>query len=236
MNGKIILALAFLAIAGCTSTPTFQTGEDAEVSFDGLTRVDDTIMDAVWARTDIDLTSFRKIMFERIGVEFRAIEGGPYSGRGGTTGGSVSSMTRNQTYFRLDEATKELVISEISGAFASVIATSDVYEVVEEPGYDVLLIRVGLLDIVSRVPPERIGRSEIFLDSIGDATIVLEVRDSMSNSIFLRAADRDVAGRSGTMTASNRVTNAAEVRRLGQSWARGVKDGLEKLMTEGVSP
>jgi hypothetical protein len=235
MNGKLVLALAVFAFAGCTSTPSFQTGPDAEISFDGLTRVDNTIMDLVWARTDIDISSFRKVMFEDIGVEFRAIEGGPYSGRGGT--GSMSSMRRSQTEFRLDDETKKFFVKEISGAFASVVTTSDVYEVVDAPDYDVLVIRVALLDVVSRVPPESMGRSEIYLDTIGDATLVLELRDSMSNAIFLRAVDRRAAGsQSGSMTASNRVTNAAEVRRLGQRWARLVKDGLEKLMTEGTSP
>jgi len=36
------------------------------------------------------------------------------------------------------------------------------------------------------------------------------------------------------LTASNRVTNAAEVRRLGRRWAQIVRDGLETLMTDGV--
>ncbi len=235
MNVKLILTVAFFTIAGCTSTPTFQTGEDAEISFDGLTRMDNTVMSAVWAREDIDITSFRKVMFERVGVDFRAIEGGPYSGRGSR--GSVSAQTRSQSEFRLDEATKELVIDEISGAFAGVMTESKVFEVVDEPGYDVLLVRAALLDVVSLVPPESGGRSTVFLDRVGEATIVLELRDSMSNAIFLRAVDRRAAGsQSGSMTPSNRVTNAAEVRRLGQRWARTVRSGLETLMTEGVKP
>jgi len=233
MHRKLIFAVAFLAIAGCSSTPTFQTGDDAEMSFDGLTRMDNTSMGAVWAREDIDITSFRKVMFERVAVEFRAVEGGPYSGRGGTR--STSASTRNRSVFRLDDATKELFIEEISGAFRDVITESEVFEVVDQPGYDVLLIKVALLDIVSRVPPERTGRGEIFLDNIGEATLVLELRDSMSNAIFARTADRRAAGsQSGSVTASNRVTNAAEVRRLGRRWATITRDGLDALMTEGV--
>ena len=71
MNKKILTAswLLAAAIAGCSSTPTFQAGDDAEVSFDGLTRVEGTIMDVVWARTDIDLTSYSKVMLEGLGVE-----------------------------------------------------------------------------------------------------------------------------------------------------------------------
>ncbi len=235
MNRRILLlAGVLLAIGGCTSTPTFQQGEDAEISHDGLTRMDNTIMDTVWAREDIDITSFRKVMFDRVAVEFRAVEGGPYSGRGGA--GSTTASTRNRSEFRLDDATKQLVTDEISGAFAEEIRRSKVFEVVDEPGYDVLLIQVALLDIVSRVPPEPSGRSTVWLDTVGDATLVLEVRDSMSNAIFLRAADRRAAGdRSGSAVQSNRVTNAAEVRRLGRRWATIVRDGLDTLMTDGAS-
>jgi len=234
MNRIAILAALIVAISGCQSTPTFQTGEDAEVTHDGLTRMNNTIMDVVWAREDIDLASFDKVMFERVGVEFRAIKGGPYSGRGST--GSVSSRTRNRSEFRLDEETKALVVEEISGAFRKIVTASEAFEVVDTPGYDVLLIKVALLDVVSRVPPESVGRTEIYLDSIGDATLLLEVRDSMSGAIFLRAVDRRAAESvSGSLSPSNRVTNAAEVRRLGQRWARIVSSGLETLMTDGVS-
>ena len=234
MKRIILLVTALFAIGACQSTPTFQEGPDAEMTHDGLTRVDNTIMDAVWARTDIDLTSFRKIMLQSAGVEFRAVEGGPLSGRAGA--GSTTASARNRNEFRLDEATKQLVIDEISAAFRDEISRSSVFEVVDEPGYDVLLVRGMLLDVVSRVPPEPSGRSTIFLDRVGDATLVLEVRDSMSNAIFLRAADRRAIGdRAGTATPSNRVTNASEVRRAGRRWAIIIRDGLDALMTEGVN-
>jgi hypothetical protein len=52
MNMKLIAvsAIFLLAFAGCSSTPTFQTGEDAEITHDGLTRMEGTVMDVVWAR------------------------------------------------------------------------------------------------------------------------------------------------------------------------------------------
>ena len=73
MHRKIFLAVAIFAIAGCTSTPTFQTGDDAERSFDGLTMMDNTTMGAVWAREDIDITSFRKVMFERVAKRYGVV-------------------------------------------------------------------------------------------------------------------------------------------------------------------
>ena len=95
------------------------------------------------------------------------------------------------------------------------------------------MVRVGLLDVISRVPPDTIGRSSIYLDRVGEATLVMELRDSMSNAILARAIDRRAAERSpGTMMESNRVSNRAEVRRLGRKWASIVRSGLETLMTK----
>jgi hypothetical protein len=123
---------------------------------------------------------------------------------------------------------------EIAGAFREEMARSEVFEIVEEAGPEVLLVRGGLLDVVSRVPPETTGRSRIFIDSIGEATLILEIRSSVSNSIYARAVDRRAAQTGATMTESNRVTNRAEVRRLGRRWGRMLRDGLDTLLTEGL--
>lgn len=227
----LLAVVAALAAAGCTSTPQFQTGEDAEVTHDGLTRVDRTVMDAVWAREDADVSGFTKIMFQGVGVEYRNVSG-PYSGRGGTTG---ARRTGNQSEFQLDADTRALFEEEIRSAFLEEFGRSTVFEVVDEPGPDVLLVRAGLLDVVSRVPPETVGRSRIFIDSVGEATLVLEVRDSVSNTVIARAVDRRAAQSSAGMTESNRVRNRAEIRRLGRRWGGILRDGLEKMIADGLA-
>lgn len=233
MHRKIAALIVFIAAAltGCSSAPTFQTGEDAEVTFDDLTRMEGTVMDAVWARTDIDLTGYRKVMFDGVGVEYREVSG-PYSGRAGTgTGRSIS----NRTEFRLHPDTRAEFEKEITAAFLEEMAASDVFEIVEEAGPDVLLVRGGLLDVVSRVPPEQIGRTRIWLDRVGEVTLILEIRSSISNSIYARAVDRRAAGSQGqTFQASSSVTNRAEVRRLGRRWGKMLRDGLDTLLTEGL--
>lgn len=227
---QISLLLVLATAVGCTGTPTFQQGPDAEVTFDGLTRLDNTVMDAVWARTDIDLRDYDKVMFEGLGIEYREVSG-PYSGRAGA--GTSISHRSNQTEFRLDEETQALFQEEITAAFVEEMGESQVFTVVEEPGHDVLLIRAGLLDVVSRVPPDTVGRSRVFLDSVGEATVVLEIRSSVSNTIYARAVDRRAMEQQGMMIESNRATNRAEVRRLGRRWARILRDGLDQLLTNG---
>lgn len=233
MNNKVFAALSLAAMvtAGCSSTPTFQTGEDAEVSFDGLTRMEGTVMDVVWARTDIDLTAYRKIMLDNIGIEYRDVGNAPFSGRGAT---GTTASGRSATEFRLDADTKAVFEEEIAGAFREELARSEVFEIVEEQGPDVLLIRGGLHDVVSRVPPEAIGRSRVFIDSVGEATLLLEIRSSESQAIYARGVDRRAAGNSAFMQESNRVTNRSEVRRLGRHWGRLLREGLDTLLTEGM--
>ena len=226
------IAILTVAVAACSSTPTMQTGPDAEVTHDGLTRIDRTVMDAVWARNDIDLSGINKVMFVGVGVEYRNVNG-PYSGRAGMT--SSTRATANRSEFQLDAETRALFEEEIAGAFLEELGRSTVFEIVEEPGPDVLLIRAALLDVVSRVPPETVGRSRVFIDRVGEATLVLEVRDSVSNTILARAADRRAAESSMGMTESTRPRNRAEVRRLGRRWGGLLRDGLEKMIADGLS-
>lgn len=221
-----VIPVSILLFSGCASTPEFQSGPDAEVTHDGLTRLDKTVMDAVWARTDIELSGYTKVMLEGVGVEYRPAKG-PYSGRAGT--GTMRRTT--QTEFQLDDKTKALVQEEIAGAFVEELARSEIYEIVDQPGPDVVKVRVGLLDVVSMVPPESVGRVSVYLDRVGEATLVLELRDSESDAILARAVDRRAAERSASnLMESNSVTNRAEVRRLGRSWAGIIRRGLETLM------
>ena len=73
MYGKFLLAVAAaLAVAGCAApVPTVDTSAEAEQTFDGLYPVKGSRADKAWARPDVDLTQYSKIMLESVGVEFR---------------------------------------------------------------------------------------------------------------------------------------------------------------------
>ena len=221
---KLLSKILFLTVmlVGCASDPTIQTGPDAEVTYDGLTRVDNTVMDAAWKLADIDLSGYTKVKLLGAGIEFRHATG--------QTSGSTSSMRRSgQSEFPLDESQQEQLRQTITEAFTAEMSNSERFELVDTLGPDTLLVRGVLLDVVSRVPPDRIGRSRIYLSSVGEATLVLELRDSVTFGILARAVDRRAAGRSGSSIQSNTVTNWAEVRRLANLWARRFRVGLESL-------
>jgi len=126
------------------------------------------------------------------------------------------------------EAQRERLLATVREAFLKELGKSTRFTLVDEPGPDVLMIRGALLDVVSFVPPDTAGRSEVFLSSVGEATLVLEVRDSITHAIFARAADRDAAASmSGTLQRSSRGLNATEVRQMVERWARSLREALE---------
>jgi hypothetical protein len=220
-----MLGLGASMIVGCASTtPTIDTGPDAEPTFDGLYPVVGGRMDAAWARPDFSVEPYSKVMLHGVGVEYRP-GGSKRTTTRGASGGEFFDPTPEQKV-RFEEMMAE--------AFTEEMAKGEHYEIVTEPGPDVLLISGGLLDVVSYIPPDIVGRGDVYLSRVGEATLVLEIRDSVTGAILIRAVDRRAAeDPAGGFTTSNRVSNSSEFRRVARAWARILREGLDRFMAEG---
>jgi hypothetical protein len=221
MHTKLFLAsLAAITMAGCAAPPpTVDTSAEAEMTFDGLFPVKDSRADQAWARPDVDLTQYSKVMLQSIGIEYRP---------GGESGRTLSSRSSGGPY-EVTEEQKDRFEALMRETFLDELGKSEHFTIVTEPGPDVLLVRGGLLDVVSYVPPDPVGvRSDVYLSRVGEATIVIELRDSITEAILARAVDRRAAEQmTGAWQASNRVTNATEVRRMARTWARLLRERLD---------
>jgi len=214
----VMLVGCFLLVTGCaSSTPTVDTSAEAEMTFDGLYPVKGGSADAAWARPGADISKYSKIMLQGVGIEYRP---------GGESGRLYHSRAGDD-HFEITDQQKARFVEVIRAAFLDELGRSERFTIVDEPGPDVLLIRGGLLDVVSYVPPDSVGRSEIFLGRVGEATLVLEIRDSVSEAIIVRAVDRRAAEDAMGMTRSNRVNNASDVRRMARTWARLLRERLD---------
>ncbi len=201
-------------LMSAAAAPRLQTGPDAEVTYDGLHRVDRSLVDMAWVKPDLDLTGYNAILVQPAGIAFRDVAG---SGRG-----------RTSREFPISEADRARFGETLEEAFMAELEQLERYEITTEPGRDVLLLIGAVIDVVSRVPPEPIGRGGIYLTSVGEATLVLELKDSMSGEILARVADRRAA-ESPFVIEANRVTTWAEIRRLTQTWARLLRSRLDEI-------
>jgi hypothetical protein len=191
--------------------PRVQTGPDAEITYDGLHRVDRTVMDAAWVKPDLDLTGYTKLIVASGGVSFRDVR---------------PTNSRRATEFPVQEQNKERLRQILREEFVEELEKLDRYEFVSEPGPDVLVLVGAVIDVVSSVPPDRAGRGGVYLSSVGQATLVIELRDSQTNEVLARAADRRAAESPFAFEASAPMA-WSQVRRLAKSWAGLVRRGLE---------
>ncbi len=207
------------ALIGCeTAPPTIQTGPDAEVSFDGLHKVDHSQADLAWARADFDISGYKKIWPLGAGIEYRQVK---------DRGSTYTARSQGGPYF-IDDKTRARFEGLVGEVFQEELQKVERYELADGPGPDVLMVRGGLLDVISYVPPDPVGRSNVYLSSVGAATLVLELRDSETGTILARSIDRRAAeSPGGTLSYSSTVTNSSDVRRLVRRWATRLREGLD---------
>lgn len=217
---KLVTFAAALILVGCSSEPTIQTGPTAETTFDGLVRVDNARFAAAWIDPDIDVKQYNKIIPGGAEFEFRAAQ-------------KVSASTArhsNQREFWISDANKQRLTEMVSEVFTEELQRSKHFTLTDEPGPDTLIVNGALHDIVSKVPPQDVGRSEVWLRSIGEATLIIELRDSLSNEVVYRAVERRAIENAGQqMTRANTATTWAEVRRWARRWAVRLREGLDSV-------
>ncbi len=217
---KFLSVFAAMVVAGCSSAPpTIQEGPNAEVSFDGLHAIDNSRFVLAWADPDIDFSRYNKIMPGGATLEFRAVR------RNAGTQRARSS----QTEFYINENARVRLEEIATEVFGEELANSTRFTVTDAPGQDVLIIRGALHDIVSNVPPETAGRSEVFLSQVGEITLILEVVDSMSGEVIFRAMERRALDRAHQGMRSSSVNTVSEVRRVMRRWATALREGLDSI-------
>ena len=222
------IVMFVVLLSGCaTRAPSEAKLETDELmTHDGLYPVSNSRADAAWARPDVDISAYDKIMLQGIGVRYRP---------GGAT--RSSRVSRGGEYYEATPEQKKRFEAVFAEKFREELARSTRFTIVSEPGPDVLLIKGGLIDVVSYVPPDQPGRHEIFLDRIGEATLVLEISDSGSNAILARVVDRRAAEElKDGFQRSNRASNTKEVRRLAGAWARILREQLDHYASSQTGP
>lgn len=219
MNKPLATLLASLLImTGCAGTASIDT--TAELTFDGLAPIKNSNFRVAWADPEVDFAKYNKIILVDAEFEFRAVK----------KTSQASSMRRSNTSeFWIDDKTRAKLVETVTAVFSEELANAKGFTITEERGPDTLILVGTLHDIVSRVPAQMIGAGQIYLSSLGEATLILEARDSMSGETIYRAVDRRKIERAGDMVAANSVTTWAEVRLWARRWATRLRSGLESI-------
>ena len=207
------LALVATVASACGPQPT-QPKPTGEINIEGLQQVSARNFEAAFVRPGVTFADYSKLMVDELELAFRTPD-------------------REQNQFPLGEDQKTRFRAAMATAFGEELGKLQNVEVVTEPGPDVLALHVRVQDIVARAPGRRVGaggRAGFALETVGEMTLVLELRDSQSDEVLVRVFDRQAVEGAAMVSGDSVVSTWEGVERLVGRWASRASEGLDRLL------
>jgi hypothetical protein len=211
------LGLIFLlctSVAACGPQPT-QPLPTGDVNVEGLREVSARNFESAFIRPGLDFSLYNKLMVNELELAFRTPD-------------------RTQNQFPLGEDQKTRFRAEMAVAFGEELGKMQNLELVTEPGPEVLDLNVRVQDIVAGSPGTRVGamgRASFALETVGQMTLVLELRDSESEEVLVRVFDRRAVEGAAMLSGDNVISTWEGVERVVARWASRAKEGLDNLVS-----
>ena len=133
-----------------------------------------------------------------------------------TPGSTRTALSRFAHHQRHAPIKKQLAQQSRTCAF-KLTAMGEKY--VTAVGKGVLILRPSILNLDVAAPQTMNSGSDTLTFNAGQATLVLEVFDSVSSQLLARIIDTEVAGQSSIMISRNSMSNRADANALLKSWA-----------------
>jgi hypothetical protein len=128
------------------------------------------------------------------------------------------------------ENIKKSLAEEFRKVFIEELQTKGGYEVVDDPGEDVLLVRPAIIDLDVTAPDGMAaGRTRSFATSAGQMTLFVELYDSATSDLLARAIDPRSGRSSGPIEWQTGVTNRAQAEKILRKWASVLRDALDEV-------
>jgi hypothetical protein len=196
--------------------------------WDGLVEVKPKRLDAAYLLPGADFRPYTKLMIDPVEVAFQKDWARNYN---------RDAATLSQ---RLDQEDIERIAKTARDGFTEVF--NEAYqkaglEVVTEPGPDVLRVRPGVVDLYIAAPDNMSsGRSRTYTMESGQATLFVELRDSLTGALLGRGLDKRATRNTGRVQVSNSVTNLSDFKALFRQWADISVKGFNDLRAMSPVP
>jgi len=223
MTGRKWLA-PFIVVA----TLGMASAADLPESWDGLVEVKPKKMDAAYLMPGADFRPYARVMIDPTQVAFRK------------DWMKSVNQDRRELSRSITQEDADRILAAARSNFDDIFAeafTKAGYPVVTAPGPDVLRVSTAVLNLYVNAPDlPSPGRSVSFTTEAGEATLVIEVRDSQTGALMGRVLDRRETRGTAGMQMSTNVSNVSEFRALFKQWAGITVQGMEELKAHSPVP
>lgn len=214
-----IAMLITMAVLACGCSTNRVTEIDEPSTLEGLQRVEVKGLDVVYRKPDADLGKYRRLLVRDVDIAF-------------SRGWERDQTAIAKGGYRVDT---DRIKRELAKLFAEVardeLESKGGYELVNEPGPDVLEVRPSIIDLYINAPDvsrDNPGRVRSYTTSAGRMTLIAELRDSVSGEILARAYDRREDMRSTWWEWTTSITNSQKARIAIRSWASILRETLDR--------
>lgn len=220
---KKLTAATGLVLALATSSGTL-LAEDIEVTHDGLVRMGDSQTDLAYMLPEADFSIYDKVMILEPSIAFKK--------------NWLSNANSGRSLNRITNRDMEQMIADgkmlLFYAFSEVLEENG-YSVVKEVGDNVLTIRPMIINLDVAAPdPNNMASisTRTYTRSAGEATLFIELYDSVTGQILARAFDSQ-GNRYGKGNGSGRIqrtknTNRNDAKRAFHKWANMLVAALDR--------
>jgi hypothetical protein len=217
MFRTVLSTLAALACLAAVPSSA-QAGKD---NWDGLVKVKGKRLELVYLQPEADFRGYTKVMIDPTQVALRK-------------NWQRDQNTSTTLSYRVTDDKVREILDAAQTAFQKYFAEAYEkagYQVVTAPGHDVLRLSTGIVNL-DVVAPDVMGpgRRRVYSNEAGQATLVIEARDSVTGALLGRAIDRQYTSDAAPYI-RNSVTNMADFEQLFESWAKISAKGLDTLKT-----
>jgi hypothetical protein len=221
---KWLAALALVATFGTA------LAEELPESWDGLVQVKPKRADAAFLLPGADFRPYTKVMLDPAQAAFQ------------------KDWLRSQNEDRRDLSRRiqpedaEKILEAARTNFDEVFAEEfpkQGYPIATAPGPDVLRISTAVVNLYINAPDVNMmsaGRTTTYTTEAGEATLVLEARDSRTGLLMGRILDRRATRSTAGMQMSTSVSNKSDFRALFRQWAGIAVKGIDELKAHSPVP
>jgi hypothetical protein len=221
----ILLAAALLSATSALAqtAPTTARNANAQWSEEGLEPINVRGLDVVFAKPGATLAGYERIELTPISVEFRRNWERQAAGTG--TRARVRPADVQRIRDRLSQLVETTVVEELAAGG---------FEMADGPGEDVLTVQMSIVNLNINAPDlPSSGNVRVYTTSVGEMTLVAELRDSSSGELIMRILDRRVGRDTLQPQFTTRVNNVSEARQAARAWAQALRRGLESARALG---
>ena len=218
----------FLAIGAAFALLSLSHEASAKppTSWDGLTQVRAKNVDLLYLKPGADFRQYKSIVLDPTEVAFKK-----------DWHKDINRSRRGAG--RYSEADVRRAIDEAQGKLRSTFEKrfqETGFQLVPAPAEDALRVFVGVANVDVTAPEIKThGISRSYAEQAGYATLVVEVRDSLSGELLGRAVDHGAAGDNLAMLRTS-SSNWADFEHLFDEWARISSKGFQKLIASPPQP